>query len=212
MLEIQLFFTIKLYLHLNCVLILNWIIWNWTVFDIETVLTLNWIVIYNCLNKLNCLKEKCFWQIVYSCLTELFEIELIIYIKMDLALNNLQRSICHKTKPNLTEKYLLWHYSKCRQISALKAVIKLLRSVYNMKFTEECMMGTEKNVLVKIFTNEQSMCFPHRPWWEKRFNRVEMHKISGKEKVPGAKVGKESPLDSVKNMTGLFISLKKLRL
>ena len=26
--------------------------------------------------------------------------ELIIYIKMDLALNNLQRLICHKTKPN----------------------------------------------------------------------------------------------------------------
>ena len=31
---------------------------------------------------------------------ELFEIELIIYIKMDLALNNLQRLICHKTKSN----------------------------------------------------------------------------------------------------------------
>ena len=34
---------------------LNCIIWNWTVFDIETVLTLNWIVIYNCLNS--------FWQL-----------------------------------------------------------------------------------------------------------------------------------------------------
>ena len=43
----EIFFTIKLYLHLNCVLILNWIIWNWTVFDIETVLTLNWIVVYH---------------------------------------------------------------------------------------------------------------------------------------------------------------------
>ena len=31
-------------------------------------------------------------------LTELFEIELIIFIKMDLALNNLQRLICHKTQ------------------------------------------------------------------------------------------------------------------
>ena len=30
---------------------------------------------------------------------ELFEIELIICIKMDLALNNLQRLICHKTLP-----------------------------------------------------------------------------------------------------------------
>ena len=35
---------------------------------------------------------------LYLCLTELFEIELIIYIKMDLALNNLQRLICHKTQ------------------------------------------------------------------------------------------------------------------
>ena len=30
--------------------------------------------------------------------TELFEIELIVYIKMDLALNNLQGLICHKTQ------------------------------------------------------------------------------------------------------------------
>ena len=38
--------------------------------------------------------------------TELLSIEQIIYIKMDLALNNLQRLICHKThqtKPNQTE-------------------------------------------------------------------------------------------------------------
>ena len=42
---------------------LNWIIWNRTVFDIETVFTLNWIVTYNCLNKLNSLKWKCFWQL-----------------------------------------------------------------------------------------------------------------------------------------------------
>ena len=32
------------------------------------------------------------------CQTELFEIELISYIKMDLALNNLKRLICHKTQ------------------------------------------------------------------------------------------------------------------
>ena len=50
--EIELFLTLKLYLHLNCVLMLKWIIWNGTVFDIETVLSLNWIVINNCLNSL----------------------------------------------------------------------------------------------------------------------------------------------------------------
>ena len=80
MFEIEMFFTIKLYLHLNCVMMLNWIVWNWTVFHIETVLTLNWIVL--------CTHAK-----------RMFEIELIIYIKMDLALNNLQRLICHKTQP-----------------------------------------------------------------------------------------------------------------
>ena len=45
---------------------LNWIVWNGTIFDIETV--------------------------------KLFEIELIICIKMDLTLNNLQLLICHKTQ------------------------------------------------------------------------------------------------------------------
>ena len=34
--------------------------------------------------------------------TELFEIELFIYIKLELALNNLQRLKCHETKPNLS--------------------------------------------------------------------------------------------------------------
>ena len=36
---------------------LNWIVWNETVFDIETVLTLNWIVLYRTVftyNWLNC--------------------------------------------------------------------------------------------------------------------------------------------------------------
>ena len=36
-------------------------------------------------------------------LTELFEKELFMSIKMDLALNNLQWLICHKTKPNQTK-------------------------------------------------------------------------------------------------------------
>ena len=48
----EMFLTIKPYLHLNCVLMLNWIILNRIVFDIEIVFTLNWIVIYNCLNSL----------------------------------------------------------------------------------------------------------------------------------------------------------------
>ena len=35
---------------------------------------------------------------LYSCKTELLELELIICIKMDLALNNPQRLICHKAQ------------------------------------------------------------------------------------------------------------------
>ena len=36
---------------------------------------------------------------MYLCLTELLEIELIICIKMDVALNNLQKLMCHETQP-----------------------------------------------------------------------------------------------------------------
>ena len=50
------FLKIKLCLHLNSVLMLNWIIWNKPFFNIETVFKQNWIVIYNCLNKQNSLK------------------------------------------------------------------------------------------------------------------------------------------------------------
>ena len=45
-----------------------------------------------------------FLPFAYLYSTELFEIELFICIKMDLAINNLQWFICHKTKPN---QYLL---------------------------------------------------------------------------------------------------------
>ena len=33
-----------MHLHLNCVLMLNWIVGNGTVSDMETVFTLNWII------------------------------------------------------------------------------------------------------------------------------------------------------------------------
>ena len=33
---------------------LHWIVWNGTVFDIETVFTLNWIVIYRTVLTFNC--------------------------------------------------------------------------------------------------------------------------------------------------------------
>ena len=37
---------------------------------------------------------------MYLCWAELFEIEVLICVKMDFALNNLQRLICHKTQTN----------------------------------------------------------------------------------------------------------------
>ena len=46
---------------------------------------------------------------MFSCYTELFEIELIICIKMDLTLNNLQRLIYHKTQPT-NQPLLLFYY------------------------------------------------------------------------------------------------------
>ena len=36
------FLTLKLYLHLNSVLMLNWIVWNVDVFDVKTVIVFNW--------------------------------------------------------------------------------------------------------------------------------------------------------------------------
>ena len=48
------FLTIKLYLHLNCMLMLNGMVWNGTDFDIETLLTLNWIVYYRTVLTFNC--------------------------------------------------------------------------------------------------------------------------------------------------------------
>ena len=63
---------------------LNWIVWNGTVFVIETVLTLNWTV----------------WN------------RTDYLYKIGLALNNLQKLICHKTQPtNISLLILLIHDS-----------------------------------------------------------------------------------------------------
>ena len=48
---------------------------------------------------MNSLEWKYFWQLNWTyAKNELFKIELIIYIQIDLALYNLQRLICHKTQ------------------------------------------------------------------------------------------------------------------
>ena len=81
---------------------LNWIIWNRTVFNIKTVFTLN------CLTSL---KWKCFWQLNCVLMLNWIVLNRTDYLhKMDLALNNLQRLICHKTqqpeKPIMDHKRL----------------------------------------------------------------------------------------------------------
>ena len=45
---------------------------------------------------------------LYLCKTDLFEIELVICIKMDLVLNNQQRLICHKTQTTNRTIKSLW--------------------------------------------------------------------------------------------------------
>ncbi len=40
--------------ELNCVLMLNWTVWNRTIFDIKTVFTLNWIVWNRTVLSFNC--------------------------------------------------------------------------------------------------------------------------------------------------------------
>ena len=53
--------------------------------------------------------------------TTLFEIELFIYIKMDLALNNLKRLLWHKTQTN-----------KASAINELDTLFFLLRCIKNI--------------------------------------------------------------------------------
>ena len=76
---------------------LNWIVWNETVFGLVTVLLLNWIVLIRTvwLNWIAWNWNVFYNWIVYFAKPELFEIELFLYIKIDLALNNLRRLICH---------------------------------------------------------------------------------------------------------------------
>ena len=85
------FFTIKLYLHLNCILMLNWIVWNITIF-----------------------------------------------MEMDLALNNLQRLICHKTQT--TNQILVRLRLLLRRNGIDSSNIKCLKNLFwNMQIVlKEC--------------------------------------------------------------------------
>ena len=58
---------------INCVLIINWVIWNITVFDIE--------IVYLCETELFKMELFFYIETVYFCETEFFEIELFFDIE-----------------------------------------------------------------------------------------------------------------------------------
>ena len=73
----------------------------------------------------------------------MFEIELFICIKMDLALNNLQRLICHKTQTNKHVHYLLgvgekvWESSKKKPLILVKICGKQETSTSDVLSTDD---------------------------------------------------------------------------
>ena len=112
---------------------LNWIVWNGTVFDVETVLTLKWIVSFRIVLTFNCVQTKSVpilnwiswirtaWLNWIARNRNVFHIKLYLHlnwvlivwnrtilIKMDLALNNLERLKCHKTQPTNQQIYFKW--------------------------------------------------------------------------------------------------------
>ena len=102
--------------------VLNWIVWNRTIFTFKlcTYVNLNCFK-WNCfwyLNcsyaKLNCLKKNCsrHWNCVLMLNWIVWNRTVYMY-QRDLALNNLQWLICHKTKPNQTWLFKNVIYKMC---------------------------------------------------------------------------------------------------
>ena len=107
---------------------LNWIVWNGTVFDIDTVLTLNWILhhVKNIFILNWIVWNKTVWQNWIAWNRNFLTIKLctnaklnylkkmFILITVDLALNSLQRLIYHKNTNKQTNKHLI--FSLCVHI------------------------------------------------------------------------------------------------
>ena len=100
-------------------------------------------------------------------------------------------------------KYLLWGYSKWRQIKqsssglniGLSSNFWLLRIANHVKFTEECVVCTEKHALIgKGFKLGYTWAFHYEPE-SKRQHRVKTNWLSGRVKVPGTAVSKERHAD-----------------
>ena len=103
------FFTIKLYLHLNCLIILNWIVWNRTIF-----------------------------------------------IKMDLALNNLQRLICHKTQ---TTNQQIYFYIKYTVVLHNRQAINLSPSTYDPRELKQNVAVIGSDLILYPCSSHRSISF-----------------------------------------------------
>ena len=80
---------------------------------------------------------------------------------MDLTLNNLQRLIYHKTQTNKQTKWWLIQQSASGLNRGLSSNFYWLLSANHEKFTEECVMFTEKHVFSQtIFTYGLNMNLP----------------------------------------------------
>ena len=151
------FLTIKPYLHLNFVLMLNWIIWNRTIF--RHLFTLNWIVTYNCFN---ILKYKCLWHLNCVLMLNWIVLNRTDYLhKNDLALNNLQSLICHKTqrtKPNHPKLIFIIIKSALRWVNNWFCCSYLnIRSVILNKYFSQN-MSTSKNCWIRIVKYSANKC------------------------------------------------------
>ena len=114
----------------------------------------------------------------------------LVYSKNYSDLTNIFVLRLFKIVANQTESSKLEH----------RFVIKFLwlRNANHVKFTEEYVMCTEKQVLIKQrFIKEQKIGLPLRITVEKTVHALETHWLFGKEKVLGAAISKESNADSV---------------
>ena len=68
----------------------------------------------------------------------------------------------------------------------------------NLKFTEECIMHTEKFAFLKEFViNRLNMGLPLCAWVKKTVHLEKTYRLSRKEKVPGTAVSNEGYADSL---------------
>ena len=102
----------------------------------------------------------------------------------------------------ISQKYFFQDYSKSQagMKRGLSSIFCWLRSANHVKFTEECVICTEKHVLVKIkkiFTNGLNKALFKRLSQKGWKYIVEIHWLSSIEKVPGAVVSKEGHAGSL---------------